>query len=150
MEIGPDSQSYRTVNHVFGVLVALAFVWGLYSFNSPSVKVPDVPHIEVSQVAAQRAAGNGPLMLDVRGPESYAGEHIDGAMHIPLNDLPARARDLPADKTAQVVVYCGNGSNLGPLGTAKLQAMGYSNVTNLSGGIEGWRAAGQKVAAGKG
>jgi rhodanese-related sulfurtransferase len=36
------------------------------------------------------------------------------------------------------------------LRSPKLQSMGYTNVANLSGGIEGWRAAGQKVIQGKG
>jgi rhodanese-related sulfurtransferase len=146
MKISPAWMGQRTINNLFGMLIAVAFVWGLYDFN----KTPSVPEISVPEVVAQRASAKAPVIVDVRGPQAHGNGHIDGALHIPLDDLQARARELPIDKAAPVVVYCGNGSNLGPLGTAKLQSMGYTNVANLSGGIEGWRAAGQKVAVSKG
>lgn len=100
------------------------------------------------ELTAQRASGIGPVIIDVRGAESWGKGHIDNAHHIPLDQIEAQAGELPADKAQRVVVYCGDGSRLGPAGTAKLQSMGYSNVANLSGGIEAWRAAGQKVVAG--
>lgn len=136
----------QLVNKFFGLLALAAFVWGVTVFNAP----PQVPQTGVPDLAALRAAGNAPVVVDVRGPEAWNRGHIDGARHIPLDDLDARIKELPADKAQRVVVYCGDGSKLGPLGTAKLQSMGFSNVANLSGGIEGWRAAGQKIATGKG
>jgi rhodanese-related sulfurtransferase len=148
MRIGSVETNGKLVNNVFGMLAATAFVWGVYVFNRPS-SMPDVPHIGVAEVVAQRAAGRAPVIVDVRGIDPYGRSHIEGAVHIPLDELQARAKELPADKTAPVVVYCGNGSRLGPLGTAKLQSMGYTHVANLADGLEGWRSSGQPMAVRK-
>jgi rhodanese-related sulfurtransferase len=146
VKINSIAGNHQLVNNLLGMLVATALVWGVVMFN----KSPAVPEIGVPQVVEQRAAGRTPVIVDVRGPEAYGRGHIEGAVHIPLGDLQARAKELPTDMTAPMVVYCGNGSNLGPRGTAKLQSMGYTNAANLAGGIEGWRSAGQKVVQGRG
>ena len=144
MNIRPFTLNRRLVNNAFAFFVVAAFLWGLSQFNAG----PDVPQVGVPELTAQRASGDGPVIIDVRGAESWGKGHIENARHIPLDQLEARARELPADKAQRVVVYCGDGSTLGPAGTAKLLSMGYSNVANLSGGIEAWRAAGQKVLTG--
>ncbi len=46
------------------------------------------------------------VMLDVRLPLEWADSHLDGAVHIPLPDLPARLGELPA---GEVWVYCRTG-----------------------------------------
>jgi rhodanese-related sulfurtransferase len=135
----------QAVNNAFALLVLAAFIWGIQAFNAP----PDVPQIGIPEVLAQRSSGSVPIIVDVRGPKSYEEGHIEGAQHIPLGELEARIKELPADKAQRVVVYCGNGSDLGPRGTAKLRSMGFTNVANLSGGIEEWRASGQKIVMGK-
>ncbi len=144
MNIRPFAVNRRLVNNTFGFLVLAAFLWGLINFNADL----EVPQVGVAELTTLRAGGNAPVIIDVRGPKSWGEGHIESARHIPLDELDARAKELPADKSQRVVVYCGEGSNLGPAGTAKLQSMGYTNVANLSGGIEAWRAAGQKVVAG--
>ena len=144
MNIRPFAVNRRLVNNIFGFLVLAAFIWGLGNFNTE----PAVPQVGVAELTILRAASDAPVIIDVRGPKSWGEGHIDSARHIPLDELDARAKDLPADKSQRVVVYCGEGSKLGPAGTAKLQSMGYTNVANLSGGIEAWRAAGQKVVGG--
>lgn len=144
MNIQPFALNRRLINNAFGFVVLAAFLWGLSQFNA----APDVPQVGVPELIAQRAEGNGPVIIDVRGAESWGKGHIDNARRIPLAELDARINELPADKSQRVVVYCGDGSKLGPAGTAKLQSMGYGKVANLSGGIEAWRAAGQKVVAG--
>lgn len=144
MNIRPFAVNRSVVNNTFGFLVLAAFLWGLSNFNAE----PDVPRVGVAELMTLRAGGNAPLIIDVRGPKSWEEGHIDNVRHIPLDEIDARVKELPADKSKPMVVYCGEGSKLGPAGTAKLQSMGYTNVANLSGGIEAWRAAGQKVVAG--
>ena len=46
------------------------------------------------------------VMLDVRLPLEWADSHLDGAVHIPLPELPARLGDLP---TGEIWVYCRTG-----------------------------------------
>lgn len=48
-------------------------------------------------------------------------------------------------KTQPIVVYCAEGSNLGPRAADALSQAGYTQVANLQSGIEGWRRAGLPV-----
>jgi rhodanese-related sulfurtransferase len=48
--------------------------------------------------------------------------------------------DLPADKNANIVVYCGGGFR-GGVAQVMLELLGYSNVRNMWGGFGAWQAA---------
>lgn len=85
--------------------------------------------------------GNVPFMLDVRTVAEWDDKgHIDGAINIPVNDVPASLAQLPADKTAPIVVICASGHR-GAMAQMYLQFLGYTNVRNLNGGMNGWIAA---------
>lgn len=44
------------------------------------------------------------LIVDTRGPDAYAQEHIKGSINIPEGNLDARISELPRDK--MIVTYC--------------------------------------------
>lgn len=44
------------------------------------------------------------VLIDVRPTEEFAAGHIPGAISIPADNLPARADELPRDRT--IVAYC--------------------------------------------
>ena len=44
------------------------------------------------------------VVLDVRPAPEFDAGHIAGALSVPIDDLPRKLRDLPAD--AEVVAYC--------------------------------------------
>jgi hydroxyacylglutathione hydrolase len=46
------------------------------------------------------------IVLDVRRHQEWAESHIDGAIHVPLHELPARLADVPA---GEVWVHCAGG-----------------------------------------
>ena len=48
-------------------------------------------------------AGQAVLILDVRTQPEFDGNHINGAVSIPVADLPNRLSEIPSDK--QIVVY---------------------------------------------
>lgn len=80
-------------------------------------------------------------MLDVRTVDEWtANGHIEGAINIPVNDVPANLSQLPADKAAPIVVICASGHR-GAMAQMYLQFLGYTNVRNLNGGMNGWIAA---------
>lgn len=84
---------------------------------------------------------NPPAMLiDVRTPDEWANGYIAGATHMPLQSLMSFVDDLPADKDANIVVYCAVGHR-GNIAATMLRTLGYTNVQNLSGGIGGWTGA---------
>lgn len=50
----------------------------------------------------------GALLLDVRTPKEFQGGHIQGAVNIPVQELPNRVADV-GDPARPVVVYCQSG-----------------------------------------
>lgn len=79
-------------------------------------------------------------VLDVREDDEWAAGHIDGAVHIPLSELPARIGDLPEGQT---LVVCKGGGRSGQA-VNYLAQQGYE-VVNLAGGMMAWAAAGRPM-----
>lgn len=82
-----------------------------------------------------------PYVLDVRTPEEVAADgYIEGSVLIPVTELGGRISELPADKSAPIVVMCKSGHRASFV-TIALRMMGYSDVRNLGNGMNGWLAA---------
>lgn len=77
-------------------------------------------------------------IVDVREPYEWEAGRIEGAVHIPLNDLMGGAGEF--DDDAPVVAVCRSG-NRSELATLMLRARGL-DAYNLEGGMEAWEAAG--------
>lgn len=81
----------------------------------------------------------GITLLDVRTDKEYRQEgHIPGSIHIPLDDIGARAKKLRKDK--DIVVYCQSG-NRSIWAIKRLMGMGFTNLANLRGGYHAWKRA---------
>jgi len=65
-------------------------------------------------------------------------------IHIPLNFVKNQAYSKIKDRNANLVVYCGKGIR-GLSAAQTLKQMGYSNVSNLKGGVKEWKNAGLKT-----
>ena len=82
------------------------------------------------------------VILDVREQSEYDAGHIPGVTLIPLNDVPNRLNEIPKDKP--VIVTCRSGNRSGQA-TDFLRQQGYTNVHNMTGGINAWQQAGYAV-----
>jgi rhodanese-related sulfurtransferase len=92
-----------------------------------------------SDLAADRASGAGPLVIDTRSAAAWRQGRIPGAVHIPNAELAARIADVAPDKDVPIVVYCwGPGCNGSTRGALTLATLGYSQVRELIGGFEYW------------
>jgi phage shock protein E len=81
-------------------------------------------------------------LVNVKTP--YIGE-IDGTdLYIPYDQLAARAAELPANKSAKVLVYCRSGVESAQAAQTLL-SLGYTNVWNLDGGMNAWTASGRSL-----
>jgi len=89
---------------------------------------------------------DGVVVLDVREPVEWEHGHIDGAVHIPLMELPQRLGEVPPD--GQTLVVC-------KIGGRSAQAVGYLvqqgiDAVNLAGGMIEWAEAGRPMVTERG
>lgn len=99
-----------------------------------------------TDVSADRLAAMLPAkdftLVDVKTP--YIGEIQGTDLYIPYDELAARASELPADRTARILVYCRSG-NESRIAAQTLLDLGYTNVWNLDKGMESWVASGRSL-----
>ena len=100
-----------------------------------------MPQTDVQSLAAHGTGGAH--VVDVRNNSEWAEGHIPGAEHLFLGSLLERAAHLAKDAT--IVVHCHSGSR-SSIAASLLKAHGYTDVSNLSGGIVAWQKAGLPVA----
>ncbi|WP_432477305.1 MBL fold metallo-hydrolase [Nocardioides sp. GXQ0305] len=63
---------------------------------------PTASFVDLAQVRHHRDV----VVLDVRRTDEYAESHVDGALNIPIHEIPARLSDVPA---GEVWVHCAGG-----------------------------------------
>ncbi|WP_010520930.1 rhodanese-like domain-containing protein [Aquimarina agarivorans] len=86
---------------------------------------------------------NEVVFLDAREKEEYIVSHIKGSKWVGYDTFtPKNVKDIEKDKP--IVVYCTVGYRSEKI-TEKLLKMGYSNVSNLYGGIFEWVHQDRKV-----
>ena len=74
-------------------------------------------------------------ILDVREDNEFSICNIEGALHIPMAEVPDRYAELPKD--APLIVFCHHGMRSLKV-VEYLKARGLENAINLSGGIHAW------------
>ena len=99
---------------------------------------PGIPTVAISGVP--HPLPDGLHVLDVREDDEWRAGHIEGAVHIPLHDLPARTSDVPEGQTLVVCKVGGRSSQA----VAYLLQQGHE-VVNLDGGMLDWEAAGRPM-----
>jgi len=96
--------------------------------------------VSVPSVAANQVA-DGARVLDVREADEWQAGHIEGALHIPLAEVPTRLDDLVG--ADELVVVCRSGGR-SARAVAWLVRNGLDAV-NLEGGMGAWAAAGRPM-----
>jgi rhodanese-related sulfurtransferase len=94
-----------------------------------------IAEIDPQTLKQRLDAGERLTVLDVREPWEVAIVRIPGSLHIPMGEVPARLGEL--DRDAPLVVMCKVGGRSARVAQF-LAARGFSQVANLSGGIEAW------------
>ena len=79
---------------------------------------------------------NDVTLLDVREPYEWNAGHLDGSIHIPMQQVPARIGEVPRDR--EIVVICRVGGRSARV-QQFLQSQGYTRVKNLTGGLLAWK-----------
>lgn len=91
----------------------------------------------LSAMQAVRLMNQGALVLDLRDKEAYDEGHIGEARNVPAGELESRAESLKKWKSKPVIAY--DESGLKAAGAVRtLNRLGFSEVFNLEGGLNGW------------
>ena len=134
---------------VVGLVVAFALYIAWRWWRRRVARALDILRISVGELQALIAAGEHPLIVDVRGPtaQQIDARRIPAALEIPLGVIEAHRDDLPRDR--KIVVYCGCPNEASAAAAARiLLGRGYAWVRPLDGGLDAWSTATQRAASG--
>lgn len=92
--------------------------------------------LDAAALRERLASAAPPVVVDVRTPAEFAGEHIPGSRNVPLDRLHARRADVPGD----AVLVCRSG----PRAEEAQRLLGGTQPV-LTGGMAAWTATGGPV-----
>ena len=96
--------------------------------------------LEVNAQQADELRRAGARVVDVRRDDEWAAGHIEGAEHVPLDQLAARADELGE---GPMVFYCAVGER--SLMAAQALTGAGRDAVSLAGGIGAWENAGLPI-----
>ncbi len=77
------------------------------------------------------------LLIDVRNPEEFRAERIEGSMNVPVDSIRSGLSEL--DRETPLLIYCKTGKRCFRA-FDQLHDMGFQHITMLDGGIEALKA----------
>ncbi len=89
-------------------------------------------HLDAAQLESNKQQ---PLLLDVRQPWEFELCKIENSVLIPMSTIPAEHQSLDFDR--ETIVICHHGIRSRSVGRY-LEHAGFSNIINLSGGVNEW------------
>jgi rhodanese-related sulfurtransferase len=95
---------------------------------------------DVPTVSANTVPDNA-VLLDVREADEWVAGHVEGAVHVPMYEVPAALDRL--DRDGEIVVVCRVGSRSAQV-AAWLNQQGF-HASNLDGGLVAWSGAGRPL-----
>ncbi|HTV14300.1 MAG TPA: molybdopterin-synthase adenylyltransferase MoeB [Acidobacteriaceae bacterium] len=102
--------------------------------KTPTAVVNGIPQVSVKELKRRRDAGENVFVLDVREPFEYQIAQIGGTL-IPLGELPQRIGELNPQQ--EIICQCKSGGR-SQRAAEFLAKSGFTNVSNLAGGITAW------------
>jgi phage shock protein E len=137
---------HRSAAALISLLVALALsACGSAPSDANRVTMDGGSYLDVSPAdLAVMLKAKDFTLVNVHVP--YDGEIVDTDLFIPFDQIAGHISDLPPAE-AKIVLYCRSGSMSASAAEALVTA-GYTQVLNLAGGMNAWRAAGFPLAGG--
>src|SRR6476659_3120353 len=109
--------------------------------ESPSMTVPSVTSAQIRSALQLREEI---ALLDVRHEAVFATGHPLFAANMAADRIALEAETRLPRKDVPIVVY-DNGEGLVAEAADRLEALGYGNVRQLDGGLQGWKQAGYEL-----
>ena len=85
---------------------------------------------------AELLGSDSVVLLDVRTREERSRQHIEGSLHIPINELANKLNSLEKHRQKEIICYCHSGSR--SLAAAALLHKHGFTASNMKGGICEW------------
>lgn len=77
------------------------------------------------------------VIIDVRSKEEFSAGHVEGAINIPADELPAHISGY--SRAAMIVTVCNLGGARSFHAAEKLHTLGYEKFVPLQGGMRKWQ-----------
>ena len=112
--------------------------------NMPLVDKSTIVHKNIEPENLCQLNNKEVIFLDVRTPAEYNGTaelkygRVKGAINIPVQELEARINELEKYKSKEIIVYCSH-SHRSPRASYMLTQKGFTNITNMQGGMSVWK-----------
>jgi rhodanese-related sulfurtransferase len=121
------------VSKIDEVIKHIAQGWGVITAGALNTELAEDPDL---------------ILIDVRRAEELTENGVidssGNLLPFPLEEFVAMRENWPADKEANIVVYCDSGHR-STIAMSVLDSYGYSNVRSLKGGFSGWAESGYPV-----
>lgn len=98
-------------------------------------KVQRASRMTATEFEARKGDIDGLQLVDIRNPGEFALGSIDGAVTLPVGQLPGRIDDL--DPSRPTVVFCAGGYR-SSVGASVLRQAGFEDVSDILGGYGAW------------
>lgn len=108
---------------------------GFDGWLEADLPVASIERTDVERLADRLRHPDAPALVDVRSAREFETGHLGGALHIPLNELQARAPELPVGAIATI---CETGYR-SSLAASILARLGVRNVASVSGGMADYK-----------
>jgi len=99
--------------------------------------------------AAQEIEGGDVVLIDTREPHEFQEARIEGGKLVPPGLLRDEIATAAPDKSARTILYCRSG-NRSYKAAEQMEALGYTDVASMAGGILLWQEQGLPVVATEG
>lgn len=96
----------------------------------------------IRSVLPREVASSDATLVDVREYPEYAAASIEGSLLAPLAKVSSRAQEW--SKNHPVVTICQSGKRA-TVAAQRLEALGFTNVSILDGGMNAWQQAGLPI-----
>lgn len=117
---------------------------GIAAWQQEGFELATVPQISVAELKGMLASRPDLQVVDVRRPAEYESGHAPRAVTSPLSKLRETWTSLDLDPTKATAVICAGGYR-SSAATSILQAAGFSDLLNVTGGTTAWIKAGYEV-----
>lgn len=101
--------------------------------------------VSLQQARAEHEAGRV-LLIDIRETREHQTGVAQGAVLLPMSQLPQKQTLIPKNPDQPVLLIC-NTQNRSKASLEKLKAQGYQNIRYVEGGMSEWASKGWPMVA---